>query len=615
MIPDSAWARAGGGGSFGGGSSSGGSGGGGSGGGELLAWLIWLCIRHPMIGIPLTICLAFLTYASADKTHSRHVTKTIQKAKRHQKDRLRSEAIADIKMHDPAFEITSFLNRVRTAFEKIQYAWSEQDLKQVRAFISDGIFERFSLQVAMQQAEGYRNHMEKVIVHNLEAVALFTTNNFDTIHVRVEASALDQNVSLKTGKPVGEKFAHRFVEFWSFHRKPGVKSLNQGGAIEGNCPRCGANLEVVDLAKCQSCGAIVNSGEFDWVLAEITQEQEWKVPQAQENIPGLESILTNDPGFSIQHIEDRTSVMFWRLKATEFYNDMKYVEPVASPEYQQKLEPKIIENEFWKDPAVGQVEILDAQPGNATNPDIIRVKVRWSGRYVERQRRGKLRTLRDQAIYTHVFVLIRDHAARTDEEATFTSAGCSSCGAPIEVGKEGECVYCGAVLNTGQFDWVLNDVTSYSASLAYQRLQPIALASDDPTEALLPTSDAGLSLAILARVMMIDGNFSQQEKQALYRLGSHRNYSPEQVDEVVQKASTQVTNVPTPEDPRQAAAYLEQLIHVVLADGQITRQEKKLLSRFAEKTGLAQADVRMAINRERKRSYQAARKELKTPAV
>ena len=61
LLPEDAWARLGGGHSFGGGGSRGGGGssGGGGGDGELIVLvirlLVWLCIEHPVIGIPLTI--------------------------------------------------------------------------------------------------------------------------------------------------------------------------------------------------------------------------------------------------------------------------------------------------------------------------------------------------------------------------------------------------------------------------------------------------------------------------------------------------------------------------------------------------------------------------------
>ncbi|QDT33193.1 TIM44-like domain-containing protein [Thalassoglobus polymorphus] len=614
VLPHEVWARAGGGGSYGGGGGggSGGSGGSGGGGGELIYLLFWLCWHHPLIGIPLAIAMGFLMYHGGDRVKQGHITQTIRRGRRHQQDRLRDQTLNKIQQTDPTFELPAFLGRVKTAFEKIQHAWSEQDLHEVRSFISDGIHERFTLQIAMQKSEGIRNVMERVAVHNLEVVALFANENFETIHVQVKASAVDYNANLKTGKRIGEKSTSTFTEYWSFHRRPGAESIQGDGAIEGNCPRCGSLLKIVDKAECQSCGAQVNSGEFDWVLAEITQEQEWNVPQNEYLIPGITELKENDRGLSIQHLEDRVSVMFWRLKSAEFYNDLSYAEPIATPEFCDSFRNGLNPKEFWKDPAVGKVEMMDVKTGDNNTPDRIRVKVRWSGSLLEKINRKRTRVLRGQAIFTHVYTLIRDHNVQSIADATFTSAGCSNCGAPINVNKAGECVYCGTVLNTGKHDWVLDDVSPYLAVHAYQQDLSIPLAAGNLTGGQLDAhADSGLSLAVLAKVMLIDGDFNEKERAAIYRLGARRGLSTERVDEYIQHASARSTNIPTPEDPRQASAYLEQLIHVVLADGQITRQEKTLLKKFADHVGLADADVKMAINRERKRSYQAARQELR----
>jgi hypothetical protein len=48
--------------------------------------------------------------------------------------------------------------------------------------------------------------------------------------------------------------------------------------LQGRCPSCGGPVDIVDRAKCPQCESIVNSGKYDWVLAEITQDEEWVVP-------------------------------------------------------------------------------------------------------------------------------------------------------------------------------------------------------------------------------------------------------------------------------------------------------------------------------------------------
>ena len=395
------WARAGGGGGYGGGG--GFSGGGGSGGGGGLFYvLIWLCLRNPLIGIPLLLIVVAFFVFGGRKAKSHHVTRTIRRGRQKQAERRFTAGQEAILAHDPAFDMPHLQERVAKAFGKIQIAWSEQKLNSVRAFISDGIHERFSLQIGMQQAEGFRNIMENVRVRQCEPVAIYSTEQFDTIHFRIHASADDHKVSLESGGKIpGSGNSGAFTEFWSFHRRPGAKSLSSDGTIEGNCPRCGAPLEVVDVARCESCGAQVNSGEFDWVLAEITQEQEWQVPGAETRLPGIAELRQRDPGFNIQHIEDRVSVMFYRLRAAEFYRDQKYIAPVITPEFRTSIEKSLQESRYYHDPVVGMVELINAATDLARGRDTLRVKLRWSGTL--KQRSGEReQILRDQAIYTQV---------------------------------------------------------------------------------------------------------------------------------------------------------------------------------------------------------------------
>ncbi len=97
-------------------------------------------------------------------------------------------------------------------------------MRPVRAFISDGIFERFSLQLAMQQAEGIRNIMEDVQVDSIELAAATATSQFDTLHLRIRASATDYQVYTETDREVpGTRRAEDFVEYWSFHRRHGAR--------------------------------------------------------------------------------------------------------------------------------------------------------------------------------------------------------------------------------------------------------------------------------------------------------------------------------------------------------------------------------------------------------
>lgn len=65
-------------------------------------------------------------------------------------------------------------------------------------------------------------------------------------------------------------------------------------------------------ARCSYCGTYVNNGEFDWVLAEITQEESYG---GTADIVITENVLDLDPSISIQVLEDKASNAFFYASA------------------------------------------------------------------------------------------------------------------------------------------------------------------------------------------------------------------------------------------------------------------------------------------------------------
>jgi tellurite resistance protein len=611
-----AWGRAGGGESYGGGGGSGG----GSSDSDGIFWLIYilfeLAVDYPPIGVPLIIAIVIFCIYAARQGQSGYVSRTIRRAEALQASTERERALAAIKARDPQFDEQQFLARVSQAFLKIQEAWSKQDLSAVRPFISDGIRERFSFQFNMQQALGYRNQLDNVIVRGTQTAVIISDPQFDTIHVEFRAAADDYRVDVKTGQRVGSpSVSAEFIEYWSFNRRLGAKTLVRAGCIEGHCPHCGAPIEIVDRVQCTSCRSIVNSGEYDWVLSEITQAREWRVPDDEARVPGLAELKAADPAFCTQHIEDRVSVMYWRLRAAEFCGDVAQVAPVSSVEFRTLFASRLAAESprrFSQDPAVGKVELVEAVRDEANGFDRLQVVVRWSGIVCEGDPRGSFREVYAKAIRTQAFSLIRRLEVKSRSAAAFSSASCSQCGAPIAVSNESACPFCGTTLNDGRYDWVLDSVGAWSSQSATRqavdsRREPVL---PSPSRRLGPTArqtHAELSLAVLAKIAASDGQLDDSERQALVALGVQRGLSSKNVEAVVNTASKGDVDLVVPTDPRQAAEYLRQMVEMSLADGNISSQEKKLLLLFARRMNLSDADVQLEIARQRKERFQAAK--------
>jgi hypothetical protein len=60
-----------------------------------------------------------------------------------------------------------------------------------------------------------------------------------------------------------------YSEYWTLIRGTGVRGAPR---TQPACPACAAPLSINMAGHCDHCGAHVTSGEFDWVLSRIEQD-------------------------------------------------------------------------------------------------------------------------------------------------------------------------------------------------------------------------------------------------------------------------------------------------------------------------------------------------------
>lgn len=610
------FAQAGGGGSYGSGSSGGGGGGsssGGGGDGEFIGFLIELTFRYPKIGIPMWIVFGIVFYFSKKTEKDVRVTRTIRRGRKVQEESLHDSAIRQIQERDPDFDEAVFQQRVVNGFVKTQYAWSEQDLRQCRAFISDGVRERFELYIAMQKAENIRNRMTDVKVDNYQVVTVTSDQHFDTIHVRITASAISYNEDLDSGKRVSgnsDRTRTRFTEVWSFSRRPGAKTNPTVSILQGRCPKCGGPMEIVDTAKCPQCQSVVNSGQYDWVLSEITQVEEWVVPPVHHSVPGWDKIQQSDSGLNFQHIEDRASVMFWRCLMAVYFDEVKYAAPII--DRQSPGVPKLWSREdggFWKTPAVGVVEIVRCVPAKEEKFDRILVLVRWSATKASGDRKDpKLHGV--QRIYSHVLTLKRENGIKSTSDSAFASFSCNNCGASIDLGKSDDCNYCGTPLNDGSGDWVLEGVAPYHMLESLSSPSKQQHGGDERLEADRLLNEPEL-LAALARILMVDGELHENERRYITELAESRGIPTPRMMMILATAASEDDPIDVPQDLAQGKVFMDHLLRATLIDGRIKRAEFKLLQKAGEQIGWSTADLKLGIVRIRTELYKAAKKSIR----
>jgi hypothetical protein len=306
----------------------GGAGGGGGGGGggsddvvgliiELIFWIIW-SLPFPFNFIGLAIFLGFLWFAGrkARTVSGLNGIPSIAKATAQT-----FSPSPEFLRRNPGFDPQSLLTKANNAFLAIQEAWMKQDMAPVRRWISDGIWQRFNTQFAMMRLLGQKNLVSNIQIRNTFIDAIEQDGNFDIVHVGIHFSARDDFVSDKFPQ-LDQRGDLEMLEYWSFIRKAGAtgKDLYHGN----HCPGCGAELpgDMGEVARCASCHAISTGGDYDWILAEITQADDYanqgrKLEKSGALTRRIRSALGADADFSVQLIEDKASNAYMQIMAAQ----------------------------------------------------------------------------------------------------------------------------------------------------------------------------------------------------------------------------------------------------------------------------------------------------------
>jgi hypothetical protein len=311
-----------------------------------------------------------------------------------------------------------------------------------RRLVSDGVYVRFQTQLSLLKAQGLKNVMLDWKCTGVELLAAEADPLWDTIHVRVAAEARDADVPANLPDAEAQKKARGnalqpYEEVWSFVRRRGKKSKAGQPALDGQCPGCGADLPMSEVVRCEFCKAIVNSGEHDWVLAEITQPEEWGAT-ATGDVPGMEQLRARDPSVSRQELEDRASVAFWKWIEAQVTGNRAKLDRFCLA----NGEPAIQQRDL-KQVAVGSSEVRGVVAGSDDGFDYAHLEINWSASENGAEPFGQ--SLR----------IILARSSQATSKRGLSSLDCPNCGGALAESDAIKCTYCGEALSGGKHEWAL----------------------------------------------------------------------------------------------------------------------------------------------------------------
>ena len=385
-----------------------------------------------------------------------------------------SKSLARFLAGNPDFDIPSFNAKVHGAFLKIQAAWSARSIGDVRLFISDGVYQRFATQFRMMELLQQQNPLDRIQVHDIRPVSARADGPYDVINVAIQASAHDSFVC-ELDHSLDSDAYETFVEYWSFIRKRGAGEGDLYG--NPNCPSCGAALprDMGELCRCSYCQVIVNSGEFDWVLTEITQQSDFENEARMARLGSplseeLARITPECPDFSTQMAEDKASNAFMQLMTALATRNTASVRRFVSDDVFVNLSAMIPERNI----VFNRIYLNDSSLIHASRVGSrhrLDLRLSASMQRVELTPDQDIKPVDEEVIRSsHVLIMERD-ANAVPEKGSLYQHQCPICGGRVGDTIDLNCQYCGTPLNSTCNEWIVTgfvSVAEYNAAVSLQ---------------------------------------------------------------------------------------------------------------------------------------------------
>lgn len=353
------------------------------------------------------------------------------------------------------------LEKVSRSFLAIQDAWQRKDLRNVRKWLSDGMYQRFTAQFKMMNALDQVNTLSNIQIRNIEVNDLQSDGNYQIAEIAISFIMDDKFISKKYPQ-LNETYPSDVnTEYWTFIKHTGGKEQN---IYDNNvCPNCGATLgsDAGEINRCSNCNTLINNATYDWVLCEITQDSEYSGGMSLSNDIMLKQLMQQDPAFAVQRLEDIASNIFMQIMEIFTGSDEKRLSRFAD----DSIVKLILQQKHSTKPFIFDRLFLNSVTltGYSVEDNLVKLYFDIYATYRRVAVNGRVQLIDNNLItvqYRMELSRSKDFSAKSNE--TVYSYECSSCGAPFTDTTADCCTYCGAPVIDKKRDWVLTGFVLYN---------------------------------------------------------------------------------------------------------------------------------------------------------
>ena len=483
---------------------------------------------------------------------------------------------------NPDFDESDFLHKVNTSFMGIQKAWTEKSISKARRYISDGVYQRFLTQIGMMEILKQTNDISNIEIDNIWIDKVESDGDFDIIHAGISAYA-DDTFKSELSRSLNTDVSEDFVEYWSFIRKKTSNREHSNnadlyGTVE--CPNCKAPLDGKnsDVVKCTFCGTLLNNGEYDWILSEITQANDYAASRtSQRKLDHVASEITKtafDGESSVQLIEDKASNAYLQIISAVATNSTNKVRRFISDSYNKKISSlKTNDSIAYNRLFLNDVSLIGA--GKTETDNLLYISIRSSFQRIKVLAKNRISKI-DPFVVSKTEVLIFKKSLDAGKPKGSLYAGsCPACGGSVEDELAVKCSYCGTLYNRGSKDWVVEDIISMEDYALISSKQMTSSVKSSVIDGVYDIRDYALNNIMM--IIAADGVFETKERELAEAAAKKFGYKTAIIDPLFKQAASGRLSIKMPEDRKKRAKIYSLMFKAAMVDNDLSSEESRLL--------------------------------------
>lgn len=177
----------------------------------------------------------------------------------------------ELQERDPNFSAADIEETVSNLYVQMQEAWTAGDFEPMRPYFTKQLFGQFSNQLKALTAKGHTNHVDNIAVLEAAVRGWYEVNDDEVLVMRLRTRIIDYTVDKQGNLVSGRTDTELFMEYeYKLMRPIGTTTADFAGQTEaGECPNCGAAINIAQSTQCPYCGSVIESRRFPWVITAI----------------------------------------------------------------------------------------------------------------------------------------------------------------------------------------------------------------------------------------------------------------------------------------------------------------------------------------------------------